>query len=72
MVICTYCGNKLEVRDVALGFVSRYGERSIASTLCCSKPVSISRRIVFDIQPVTTNNTEDDWGNVFTTNKESN
>ncbi len=72
MTICIYCGKELMLRQNAEYNVERYGGRPLSATLCCNNPVRLFRTISIGCIPATTNENEDDWGNPFATNKESN
>lgn len=60
---CPHCGNELELAHAVERNVETYGDPAIATTSCCSKPVTVFPINSYYVKPYTGPRTEDDWGN---------
>lgn len=60
---CPCCGKKLELEDIAWGYVYTYSESAVATTLCCGNFVTIRPVIRYDVSATTYHHDNaDDWG----------
>jgi hypothetical protein len=59
---CINCGQRVSLAEQVFYNVEAYGGPVVGVSSCCGAPYRVSRRILFDVEPSYTKETQDDWG----------
>lgn len=66
---CPHCKKPVQYPGYAYSNVYHYGSPVTVKSDCCGRPLRITRVITMRIDPSTTKETHDDWGQPYTRKK---